>query len=105
VTAGAVHGLLDEALHVVPDLGELCLAEARAGLRPAAPDGFPAVGEDPADGLLWAVGGFRHGVLLAPLVADGLAALVAGEPPPPELAPFPPDRFPAPRALAAAAGG
>jgi glycine oxidase len=101
VTAGAVHELLDEALHVVPELGELVLAEALAGLRPAAPDGRPALGEDPADGLVWAVGGFRHGILFTPLVADALAAIVAEEPLPAEVEPFGPERFPESRAVAA----
>jgi glycine oxidase len=93
-TAGAVHELLDEALHLVPDLRELGFAEVAVGLRPATPDGAPAIGEDRADGLLWAAGGYRHGILLAPVVADALAALAAGRPAPPELAPFAPDRFP-----------
>ena len=95
-TAGAVHELLDEAIHLVPDLRELGFAEVAVGLRPATPDGAPAIGEDPDDGLLWAAGGYRHGILLAPVVADGLAALAAGRPAPPELAPFAPDRFPTP---------
>jgi glycine oxidase len=93
VTAGAVHDLLDEALAVVPDLGELALVETVAGLRPATPDGRPALGRDPGDGIVWATGGHRHGILLAPLVADALPHLVAGKELP-ELAPLSPARFP-----------
>lgn len=93
VTAGAVHELLDEALRVVPDLAELPLGEALSGLRPATPDGAPALGEDPADGIVWAVGGGRNGVLLAPLVGDAVAAVVSGVRPAPEWAPFSPARF------------
>lgn len=79
VTAWAVRDLLDEALRVAPELAELELVEASAGLRPATPDGRPVIGEDPADGLVWAVGGYRHGVLLAPLAGEAAAAAALGE--------------------------
>ena len=82
VTAEAVHLLLEEALHVAPGLGELELAEARAGLRPTTPDGLPAIGEDPESGMVWAVGGHRHGILLTPLAAEAAVAAAAGEPTP-----------------------
>jgi glycine oxidase len=82
VTAEAVHLLLDEALRVAPGLEELELAEASAGLRPTTPDGLPAIGEDPEDGLVWAVGGHRHGILLTPLAAEAAVGAAAGEPAP-----------------------
>jgi glycine oxidase len=69
VTAGAVADLLEEARRAVPEIDEMELAEAAAGLRPTTPDGLPALGEDPDDGLVWATGGHRHGVLLTPLAA------------------------------------
>lgn len=81
VTATGVHGLLDEALRVVPELGELEFAEALAGLRPATRDGRPVVGSD-ADGLIWATGGHRNGILLTPLAASAAAAVARGESPP-----------------------
>jgi glycine oxidase len=95
VTAAAVAELLDEALRVVPEAGELELAEAGCGLRPATPDGLPALGADPHDDLVWAVGGYRHGILLAPLAAEVAAAAAAGGPVPGWAAPFAPTRFPA----------
>src|SRR5690606_31332538 len=69
VTAGAVADLLEEARHAVPEVDELEFAEAAAGRRPTTPDGLPALGPDPEDGLVWAAGGHRHGVLLTPLAA------------------------------------
>jgi glycine oxidase len=78
-TAAGVAGLLVEALRAVPEIAELDLAETAAGVRPATPDGRPVIGQDPAaPGLVWAVGGFRHGVLLTPLAAEAAAALAAG---------------------------
>jgi glycine oxidase len=78
-TAAGVAGLLVEALRAVPDIGELDLVESAAGVRPATPDGRPVIGAAPDDpGLIWAVGGFRHGVLLTPLAADAASALALG---------------------------
>jgi glycine oxidase len=78
VTAGAVHRLLEAAWEVLPDVEERQLVEARAGLRPATADNLPVVGPAGPDGLLWATGHHRGGVLLAPLAATTVAQLVAG---------------------------
>jgi len=93
VTATAVHELLDEALRAVPEAGELELAEAAAGLRPATADGRPALGED-EDGIVWAAGGYRHGLLLAPLAAEAVASALAGRAVPGWAEPLAPTRFP-----------
>jgi glycine oxidase len=82
VTVGGVHGLLDEALRVVPELAEIELAELAAGLRPTGPRGLPAIGTDPADGVVWATGGYRHGLLLLPVASEAGAALALGRPAP-----------------------
>ena len=44
VTAGGVHELLREAYRVLPEIAELELVEARAGLRPGTPDNAPLIG-------------------------------------------------------------
>jgi glycine oxidase len=80
VTAGGVHELLREAYRLLPDVAEMELVEAAAGLRPATPDNLPLVGPAPLDGLLWATGHFRNGILLAPLAADALVAQLEGAP-------------------------
>jgi glycine oxidase len=92
VTAGAVHELLREGYRVLPELAELELVDASAGLRPGSPDNGPLIGEW-EDGVLVATGHFRNGILLAPITAETIAALLAGDPPPPEAAPFAPERF------------
>jgi glycine oxidase len=93
VTAGGVHELLREAYRVIPEIAELELAEAAVGLRPGSPDNAPLVGPGDADGLLIATGHFRNGVLQAPVTADCVAALLAGEPAPVDIEPFSPGRF------------
>lgn len=74
VTAGGVHELLREAYRLLPEVAEMELVEAAAALRPGTPDNLPLVGPSPVEGLLWATGHFRNGILLAPLAADHLAA-------------------------------
>jgi glycine oxidase len=78
VTAGAVHEILREAYRLLPEVAELELLEAAVGLRPGSPDNLPLIGPGGIDGLLWATGHFRNGVLLAPLTADSIADLLDG---------------------------
>jgi glycine oxidase len=80
VTADGVYRLLEAAWEVLPEVGELELVAARAGLRPGSPDNAPIVARDNAvAGLVWATGHYRNGVLLAPQTADRVAAMLAGE--------------------------
>jgi glycine oxidase len=76
VTAGGVHRLLEAAWEVLPDIEELELVEAAARLRPATPDNVPVIGE--SGGVIWATGHYRNGVLLAPVTADRVMAILTG---------------------------
>ena len=77
VTADGVFRLLEAAWEVLPEVGELEFVGARAGLRPATPDNVPLIGRDrELEGLIWATGHWRNGVLLAPLTADTVAGLL-----------------------------
>ncbi len=91
--AGAVYELLRDAQSLVPELGEAVLEEVSTGLRPGSPDNAPLVGPSGVEGLLHATGHYRNGVLLTPVTADGVAALVADGALPDVLAPFAPTRF------------
>ena len=90
-TADGVFRLLEAAREVLPDVGELEWAGVRAGLRPGTPDNLPVVGRGRMDGLVWATGHYRNGVLLAPLTGDLVAGLLAGDGDPP--AAVSPERF------------
>src|SRR4051812_21578437 len=92
VTAGAVHELLREGYRMLPELAELELVDATAGLRPGSPDNGPLIGEW-EDGVLVATGHYRNGILLAPITAETIAAILAGDEPPAEALPFAPGRF------------
>ncbi len=93
VTAGAVLELLREAAELLPGLSELVVDELLAGLRPGTPDNAPIIGPGAVNGLYWATGHYRGGVLLAPVTATLLAGMLAGEEPEIDLAPFTPGRF------------
>jgi glycine oxidase len=86
VTAGGVHELLREAYRLLPDVAEMELVEAMAGLRPGTPDNLPLIGPGTLDGLVLACGHYRNGILLAPITGDAVAGLLAGEPLPEPLA-------------------
>ncbi|MDX1673630.1 MAG: FAD-dependent oxidoreductase, partial [Longimicrobiales bacterium] len=92
ITAGAVARLLGLAARVVPELAEAAVEGFRVGLRPAAEDGLPVIGPDPAvQRLFYATGHFRNGILLAPETAERIAAMVLdGAAPEPA---FDPGRF------------
>ena len=99
VTAGGLYRILDGAVAVVPGIEELDVVETWAGLRPASRDHAPLLGRTAAPGVVAATGHYRHGVLLAPVTADEVAAdvraLLAGSGETrPRLAPFSPLRFP-----------
>lgn len=93
VTADGVFRLLEAAWEVLPEVGELELVRARAGLRPSSVDNSPVVGAGEPDGFVWATGHHRNGVLLAPITGAAVASLLAGGEPPLELEPFGPGRF------------
>ena len=54
VTAGGVHELLREAYRLLPDVAEMELVDAMAGLRPGTPDNLPLIGPGAIDGLVLA---------------------------------------------------
>lgn len=93
VTAGAVYELLRDARALVPDVAELELVEASAGLRPGSPDNMPMVGDATTAGLIIATGHYRNGYLLAPATADAVAGVLAGAPWPESTRPWSPSRF------------
>jgi glycine oxidase len=93
LTAGGIRRLLEAAWEVVPEVEELEFTRARVGLRPGTPDNAPLIGPGSVDGLIWATGHHRNGVLLTPVSARAVAALLAGERLGGELAPFYPARF------------
>jgi glycine oxidase len=79
-TAGGVYELLRDASELVPGIDELQIEELSVGLRPGTPDNVPAIGRGALEGLVWATGHHRNGILLAPLTAELVAETLAGVP-------------------------
>ncbi|MDO9472757.1 MAG: FAD-dependent oxidoreductase [Caulobacter sp.] len=92
VDAARVAALREAAKALLPELADLEV-RAETGVRAATPDGLPMVGRSAAPGVLLAVGARRNGWLLAPLVAQVVAAYVAGDDPGPFAARLDPRRF------------
>jgi glycine oxidase len=76
-TAGGVYELLRDARELVPGVLELHVEELSVGFRPSTPDNAPVLGPGAVDGLVWATGHHRNGILLAPLTAELLAGVLA----------------------------
>lgn len=94
VTDEGVRGIKSAADGVCPVLAETGIARSWAGLRPGTPDGLPIIGPEPrVDGLWYATGHGRNGVLLAGITAVMLLQLLAGEATLEPATPFRPERF------------
>ncbi len=103
-TAGGIYELLRDAHELVPGVSELEIEELCVGLRPGTPDNAPAIGEGALEGLVWATGHHRNGILLAPLTAELIAGVLAEERPADELLrACAPERFAAAAAIPRAA--
>jgi glycine oxidase len=80
-TVGGVYELLRHAHELVPGVSELQIEELCVGLRPGTPDNAPVIGPGALEGLTWATGHHRNGILLAPLTAELVVGVLAGEHP------------------------
>ncbi|MDO8519536.1 MAG: glycine oxidase ThiO [Deltaproteobacteria bacterium] len=78
-TAGAVMDLLFGAWKALPASAEMELSRVWVGFRPTTPDHAPILGSTPIEGLHAALGMYRHGILLAPVVGKLMADWVAEE--------------------------
>ena len=90
--ASATQALRAAAWALRPDL-DLDKAEIEVGVRVTTPDGLPLVGWSVSPGVLLAVGARRNGWLLAPLVADMVAAYLNDDNPGPDAAAMHARRF------------
>jgi glycine oxidase len=92
-TAGGAYELLRDAHELVPGVAEFQLEQVCVGLRPGTPDNAPLIGRSAHGGPIWACGHFRNGILLAPLTAELVAGVLAGQPADPLLQLCDPARF------------
>lgn len=94
VTVGGVTTILENALEISPAVSTLPLAGSWAGLRPRAADGLPVLGPCvEIDGLVFATGHYRNGILLAPITGELISRTIVEGVVPDALTPFSPNRF------------
>lgn len=93
LTAGGMLHLLRETWDVLPGIDELPLLESWVGFRPTSRDDAPILGPSGIEGLTYATGQHRHGILMTPLIADAISAYIQQGVLPAIAAPFTMKRF------------
>jgi glycine oxidase ThiO len=81
------------AIDLVPALSHSRILEDWAGLRPGTPDRLPILGPTSIPGYFAATGHLRDGILLAPISAKIMAAVISGQAPEYDISAFSPMRF------------
>ena len=100
VTAGGISKILQNAHEISPAISKLPIVDTWAGLRPRSPDDLPVLGPCvEIDGLFYATGHYRNGILLAPITGELISEAIVEGIKSPLLAPFSPVRF-LPRSVA-----
>jgi glycine/D-amino acid oxidase-like deaminating enzyme len=93
LTPAGIGGLLAEAQQLAASTGSHSIAEMWSGFRPATADALPIIGRAGREGLFYATGHYRNGILLAPITAIIVSALIDGRTLDLPLEPYSPARF------------
>jgi glycine oxidase len=93
VDPDTVQRLHRDAVAVAPEIGNMRIHDAWAGLRPGSPDGLPILGATSLKGYYVATGHYRDGILLAPVTALLMRQLLTGKQPELDIDRFAPLRF------------
>ena len=93
ITAGGMLTLLEAAWRAIPAVEEFPVEEIWVGHRPGSRDDAPILGPGPLDGLFYATGHHRNGILLAPVTADAMARLILDDVVEAAIKPFGLERF------------
>ena len=93
VDPAVIQRLHQDAANLVPEIGELRMHEAWAGLRPGTPDDLPILGTTPVPGYFIATGHYRNGILLSAITSRIMTCVVRGQDPGFDLSPFAASRF------------
>ncbi|MDQ7029283.1 MAG: glycine oxidase ThiO [Ardenticatenia bacterium] len=93
LTAGGIYHLLRRAWELLPAVYELPIVEMLVGFRPTSRDDAPILGPTGVEGLVFATGHHRNGILLAPITAQTVSHYILSGELPDEIRPFTLDRF------------
>jgi glycine oxidase len=94
VTDDGVNQITSLAREIAPAVTKLPLLDSWAGFRPRAADDLPVLGRsNEIEGLVYATGHYRNGILLAPITGELIAETIVSRKTPAALAAFSPERF------------
>ena len=94
VTDEGIHAIKSMACEIAPLMATLPLIDSWAGFRPRSHDDLPVLGmSSETDGVFYATGHYRNGILLAPITGQLIAETIISQNVFPLMAPFSPDRF------------
>ena len=94
VSEEAISSIKSMACEIVPALAVSPLVDSWAGFRPRALDDLPVIGpHEEIEGLFYATGHFRNGILLAPMTAEVIANLIVDHSSSSFIEAFSPKRF------------
>src|SRR5262245_16770574 len=94
VTNQGVDSIKSMAGEITPAIKSWPVVDSWAGFRPRAKDGLPVLGPTKhVEGLFFATGHYRNGILLTPITAELIAEAIVSSRVPPMFEPFSPDRF------------
>ena len=94
VSAAGMRAIRDNAIEISPLVPALPVVDSWAGLRPRAADNLPVLGPcGEIEGLVYATGHYRNGILLAPITGELIARTITDKVLPPLLSAFSANRF------------
>lgn len=94
VTSAGLARIFTAATRLCPSLDRAAVHRTWAGLRPVTPDGLPIIGAEPRlQGLWYATGHGRNGILLAGITGVIVRRLLSGKHPGEDMQAFSPTRF------------
>jgi glycine oxidase len=94
VTDEGERAIKSMAIEIAPEIASLPIIDSWAGFRPRAQDGLPVLGPSvEIEGLFYATGHYRNGILLAPITGCVIADAIVDGIVPVSIHAFSPDRF------------
>ena len=94
VTDDGIKTIEAMAREIAPVIARLPLIDSWAGFRPRATDDLPLLGpREEVEGLFYATGHYRNGILLAPITGEVIADAIVQGVTPADLSAFSPNRF------------
>jgi glycine oxidase len=93
VTPAGIGGLLERVQRISSYVSKLPIHDMWTGLRPTSPDGLPLIGNAAVEGLIYATGHYRNGILLAPVTAAAVLSFIENKAFSTPLNAFAPSRF------------